>query len=101
MNSANRIKNVTMHEMIWFSVRELANIPIATKSNPVIAINNSPPPILNGDANASSRTIGSDLAPTATNMDKEHSHRNINVPYTAKNFANTTSVYVTGTENKF
>jgi hypothetical protein len=74
------MKNVTMHETIWFSVRELANIPIATKSNPVIAINNNPPPILNGDENASSRTMDSDPGPTARNMDKEHSQRNMNIP---------------------
>jgi hypothetical protein len=77
------------------------NIPIAVKSNPVIAINNNPPPTLNGDANASSRTMDSDLGPTAKNTDREHSHRNINIPYMAKNFANTTSVYVMGMENKF
>jgi hypothetical protein len=80
MNNVNRIKNVTMHETIWFSVRELANTPIATKSNPVIAINSNPPPILNGDANASSWTMDSDLTPTTKNMDKEHSHRNMNIP---------------------
>jgi hypothetical protein len=45
--------------------------------------------------------MDSGLDPTAKNMEKEHSHRNINIPYVAKNFANTTSMYVMGMENKF
>jgi hypothetical protein len=75
-------------------------MPIATKSNPVIAINNSPPPMLNWDANAISWTMDPDLNPTAKNNDQEHNHRNINIPYVAKNFASTTSAHEIGTENK-